>query len=84
MYFSLEDASGNVVASGFADENGYSFTGLNPTATYYLIYPADCNYCHGDAHNVIFSHWQDGSTNRPRAATLGQSYSAYFQYVPLS
>jgi hypothetical protein len=83
MFFSLQDSSGNVVQTGFADENGYSFTGLNPQAQYYLVYPADCDYCHNDPHNVVFSHWQDGSTDRPRAVDLGQSVTAYFEYVPL-
>src|SRR5579885_1173060 len=83
MFFSLEDSSGNVVQTGFADENGYSFTGLNPQAQYYLVYPSDCDYCHNDPHNVVFSHWQDGSTDRPRAVDLGQSVTAYFEYVPL-
>src|SRR5579875_1776043 len=84
MFFSLEDSSGNVVQTGFADENGYSFTGLNPQAQYYLVYPSDCDYCHNDPHNVVFSHWQDGSTDRPRAVDLGQSVTAYFEYVPLT
>jgi hypothetical protein len=84
MYVALEDASGNVIASGFADENGYTFNGLNPSAQYYLGYPSDCDYCHNDPHNVVFSHWQDGSSIRPREVSAGQSLTAYYEYVPLT
>ena len=67
----------NVVAFGFADEHGYTFSGLSPTATYYVL-PDDCNSCHGSAHNVVFSHWGDGSTVRPRAATAGARLDAWY------
>jgi len=78
MYFVLYDASGNIVATGFADENGYTFTGLNPGQTYY-VYPADCDLCHGSTHNVIFQYWgNDVSTTRPLAATVGANLQAWY------
>lgn len=84
MHVALEDASGNVIASGFAAENGYTFNGLNPSAQYYLGYPSDCDYCHNDPHNVVFSHWQDGSSIRRREVSAGQSLTAYYEYVLLT
>src|SRR4029077_362035 len=30
MYVALLDSNGNLVQEGYADENGYTFTGLNP------------------------------------------------------
>jgi len=79
MYFALcADASCvNVVQTGFADEHGFTFTGLNPSATYY-VYPDDCNSCHGSMHDVVFDHWGDGSTVRPRAAAVGSTLDAWF------
>src|SRR5205823_14749095 len=41
MWVVLYDSAGKVVATGFSDENGLTFTGLSSKATYYL-YPADC------------------------------------------
>jgi hypothetical protein len=77
VFFSLSDSTGKVVQTGFADENGYTFTGLSPGATYYL-YPQDCNLCHGSTHNVVFGHWGDWSAVRPRAVTVGGSLDAWY------
>jgi len=79
MFFALcSDASClNVLQTGFADENGFTFSGLNPSTTYYVL-PDDCNSCHGSAHNVVFSHWGDGSTVRPLAATAGSRLDAWY------
>jgi hypothetical protein len=77
MYVELQDSTGNVLQSGYADENGFTFTGLTPGVTYYL-YPDDCNMCHGSPHNVVFEHWGDGSTVRPLAVTVGESLSAWY------
>jgi len=78
MYFALYDASGNVVATGFADENGYTFTGLAPGSTYY-VYAADCDLCHGSTHDVLFQYWGNnlGST-RPLSVTAGASVEAWY------
>ena len=78
MFFVLSDASGNVVATGFVDENGYTFTGLTPGATYY-VYPSDCDSCHGSTHDVVFDYWgNDVSTTRPLAVTVGESVAAWY------
>jgi hypothetical protein len=79
MWFVLYSSTGSVVATGFANENGYTFTGLNPNATYYL-YPADCDNCHGSTHDVMFSYWGDNnSTTRPEAVVAnGTSVNAWY------
>ncbi len=78
MWIVLYDASGSVVGTGFADENGHTFTGLSAGATYYL-YPSDCKLCHGSTHDVNFNHWADGSTTRPLPVTAtGMSYNAWY------
>jgi len=78
MYFELWDSSGNFVQSGYADENGYTFSGLNAGTTY-NVYPADCGGCHGSTHDVVFQYWgDDHSTVRPRAATVGASLDAWY------
>ena len=79
MFFALcSDASClNVVQTGFADEHGFTFSGLKPGTTYYVL-PDDCNSCHGSAHNVVFQHWGDGSTVRPLAATAGSRLDAWY------
>lgn len=79
MFFTLygPDQS-TVVATGFANENGYTFTGLNTNTVYYL-YPADCDSCHNSHHNVYFDHWGDDNSNtRPRAVSAGSSLHAWF------
>ena len=78
MEFALLDSSGNVVQTGLADENGYTFTGLNSSIPYY-VYPEDCNSCHISSHDVIFQYWGDNkSTGRPRAAAVGASLDAWY------
>ncbi len=78
MWIALYNSVGGFIEGGFADENGFNFTGLNPTATYY-VYPTDCDSCHGSTHDVIFQYWGDNnSTVRPRAATVGASLDAWY------
>jgi hypothetical protein len=79
MWFVLYNSTGSVVATAFANENGYTFTGLDPNATYYLS-PANCDGCHGSTHDVLFSYWGDNnSTTRPRAAIAnGTSLNAWY------
>ena len=77
MYFVLYNSSGGIVQTGFANENGYAFTGLKAGTTYYL-YPEDCDMCHGSTHDVIFAHWGDGNTTRPLAVVVGSSVDAWF------
>jgi hypothetical protein len=82
MWFVLYDSAGNLVQTGFANENGYTFSGLNTSATYYLVWPSDCDQCHNSAHNVYFEYWGNGNTTRPLAVVLGSSLDAWFEYVP--
>jgi hypothetical protein len=78
MWVVLYDSSGTAVATGFSNENGYTFTGLNPSATYYL-YPADCDQCHTSTHDVLFNHWGDGTSTRPLAvAATGTFVDAWY------
>jgi len=77
MYFELHDSSGNLVQDGFADESGYTFSGLNASATYY-VYATDCQSCHGSLHDVVFQHWGDNSTVMPIAAMAGASLDASY------
>jgi hypothetical protein len=72
MYVTLYDSNGTVAGTGFSNENGLTFTRLNPSATYY-IYPSDCDLCHGSTHDVLFSHWGDGNTTRPLAVTANNT-----------
>ena len=77
MYVALLDSSGKVVQSGFANEQGYTFTGLTPGTTYY-VYPADCDNCHNSTHDVLFTYWGNNSTVRPLPATVGSSLDAWY------
>ncbi len=78
MYFVLEDSSGNVLQTGFANEAGYTFTGLAQGTTYY-VYAENCDLCHGSTHDVLFQYWVQGnSTADPIAATVGTSLDAWF------
>jgi hypothetical protein len=77
MYFGLYDSAGNLLQSGYADENGFTFTGLTPGTTYY-VYPDDCDMCHGSLHDVVFQHWGDDTTVRPIAASVGSSLDAWY------
>jgi len=79
MWVVLYDSSGSVVQTGFANENGYTFTGLTPGATYY-VYPSDCDNCHGSTHDVLFSYWGDNATStaRPLAVLVGTSVDAWY------
>ncbi len=74
MWVTLYNSAGSVVATGFSNENGLTFSGLSVGATYYL-YPADCDLCHGSTHDVLFDHWGDGTTTRPLAVTVTTSGS---------
>ncbi len=74
MWVTLYDSTGTVVATGFSDENGLTFSGLNPSATYYL-YPADCDRCHGSTHDVLFAYWGDNTTStRPLQLIANGTY----------
>jgi hypothetical protein len=74
MWVELYNSSGIVVATGFSNENGFTFSGLSTSGTYYL-YPADCHNCHGSTHDVDFSHWGGGGTTRPLPIMANGSYA---------
>jgi len=74
MWVVLYNSTGGVVATGFSNEGGLTFSGLNPSATYY-VYPADCDLCHGSTHDVLFAYWGDNSTStRPLAVMANGTY----------
>jgi hypothetical protein len=74
MWVVLYDSAGTVVATGFSNEDGLTFTGLTPYATYYL-YPSDCDLCHGSNHDVLFSYWgNNGLTTRPLAVSANGAF----------
>ncbi|MBI5698676.1 MAG: fibronectin type III domain-containing protein [Thaumarchaeota archaeon] len=78
MWVALYNSDGGFITGGFTDENGFTFTNLNPAATYY-VYPTDCENCHGDSHDVVFQYWGDNQSNvRPRAATVGENLDAWY------
>lgn len=85
MWVALYDAYGNVVGTGFSNENGLTFSGLAVGATYYLN-PQNCHLCHGSTHDVIFSYWGDANgtsigTTNPLAVVVqssGQSFNAWY------
>jgi len=78
MWVVLYNSAGSVVRTGFANENGVTFTGLNTGATYYVV-PSDCDSCHGSTHDVLFSYWGDGNgTARPMAVIAGTSLDAWY------
>ena len=85
MYFVVYNSTGALVTHGFADESGTRVIGLN-TGQIYSIYPADCDLCHNSTHNVVFDHWGDNSTIRPRpfmANSSPLSVDAYYKIVEL-
>ncbi len=77
MFFVLENSAGTLIQTGFANEAGFTFTGLTPGVTYY-VYPADCDLCHGSTHDVVFQYWTGGITTRPLAVTVGASLDAWY------
>ena len=68
MYFVLEDSTGSVVQSGFANEWGFTFGSLTPGVTYYLL-AENCNLCHGSTHDVVFNYWTGGTLGSSQVAT---------------
>jgi hypothetical protein len=77
MYYALYNSAGTLVATGFANENGYTFSNLTAGAKYTLR-ADDCDSCHGSTHNVVFDHWGDGSTTNPIAIVAGSSLDAWY------
>jgi hypothetical protein len=81
MYFVLYNSTGYMIYGGYFDENGNKVTGLKDGQTYW-IYSTNCHHCHGGTHDVVFNHWENDSTENPRAVTPGTSVGAYYEYVP--
>ena len=77
MYFELYDSSDNFVQYGFADENGYTFSDLDPDETYH-VYPTSCYECNGNPHDVLFEYWGDDIYDVPREATVGEDLDAWY------
>jgi len=77
MYFALYNSDGTLIATGFANENGYTFTGLTAGDTYY-VRAENCDSCHGSTHDVLFDHWGDANTTDPVAVVAGSSLDAWY------
>lgn len=74
MWVVLYNSAGTVVATGFSNEGGLTFSGLNSSATYY-VYPSDCDLCHGSTHDVLFAYWGNNATSvRPLAVMANGTY----------
>jgi hypothetical protein len=78
MYFELLNSAGTMIAGAFANEQGWTFSGLSPNTTYY-VYATSCDDCHGADHDVVFQYWGDNSsTTNPLEASSGASLNAYY------
>jgi hypothetical protein len=76
MFVAVYDMKGKLVKSGFADESGFTISGLSDSL--YFIYPADCNDCNHSKNDVIFAQWEDGSKDRPRLVPAGSDVTASY------
>ena len=84
MYIALFNSSGGIVQTGFANEDGLNFTGLNPNASYY-VQADSCDFCHGSTHNVTFTYWDNSNiTTNPIQVAIGASPNAWYTYVPMN
>lgn len=81
MWYVLYNSTGWIVQSGLTDEDGVVIDGLNDDQTYY-VYATDCDECHEAPHDVVFDHWEDNTTENPRAVTTGDSAHAYYRFDP--
>jgi hypothetical protein len=77
MFFALYTAGGTLVTTGFANEDGYTFTGLTAGATY-LVRAENCDACHGSTHDVLFDHWGETNTTDPLPLVAGSSIDAWY------
>ncbi|MHB8568116.1 MAG: hypothetical protein ACYC7D_15190 [Nitrososphaerales archaeon] len=78
MEFALYNSSGNIIQTALVNEQGYTFLGLNSSATYH-VYPENCDLCHGSTHDVVFDYWGNNSSSTvPIAATVGTSLEAWY------
>lgn len=81
MFFVIYDSNGTPVTADFAAESGTTVK-LEQGKDFY-VYPADCEECHGDDHDVLFKHWKDPSnTERPRHIVAGETgeLHAFFEF----
>ncbi len=84
MYMALYNSSGGLVQTGFANDDGLNFTGLNLHALYY-VQADSCDFCHGSTHNVTFTYWDNRNiTANPIEVTVGSSPNAWYTYVPMN
>jgi hypothetical protein len=84
MFVALYNSSGGLVQTGFANEDGLNFTGLNPSVLYY-VQADSCDFCHGSTHNVTFTYWDNSNiTTNPIQVAIGSSPNAWYTYVPMN
>jgi hypothetical protein len=77
MFFALYDSGMNLVATGFSNEDGYTFSGLTAGGTYYLV-ADNCDSCHGSTHDVLFDHWGNGATADPATVMAGSVLDSWY------
>ncbi len=80
MFTAVYDINGNIIKTGYADERGFTVSGLEDKL--YFVYPADCNDCGNSKKNdIVFMQWEDGSKNRPRLVPADSNVTASYGLV---
>src|SRR5581483_2171602 len=79
MFVAVYDMKGKLIKSGFADENGFTVSGLENSL--YFVYPADCTSCNHSKNDIIFKQWEDGSKDRPRLVPAGSDVTASYGLI---
>ncbi|MEP0825795.1 MAG: hypothetical protein HRF40_09935 [Nitrososphaera sp.] len=79
MFTAVYDIHGNLIDAGYADERGFTVGGLEDKL--YFVFPADCTDCNGSKNDIMFQHWEDGSTDRPRLVPADSELTASYRLV---
>lgn len=79
MFTAVYDINGNLVKTGYADEQGFTIKGLENRL--YFVYPADCDDCNNSKNDIVFEQWEDGSNDRPRLVPADSDVTASYRLV---
>ncbi|HEV8404484.1 MAG TPA: hypothetical protein VGQ13_01130 [Nitrososphaera sp.] len=79
IFAAVYDINGNLVKTGYADEQGFTAKGLENKL--YFVYPADCNDCSNSKNDILFKQWEDGSKDRPRLVPADSDVTASYRLV---